>query len=597
VKNFILEKREYKSIDFIKIPFRISPMMAILYALFARIIYAFIPSLQVLATASFIDNSIAIFYNKISKHHIILPIICILLLVSYDYFLIVTNFAHEKLIMKLNEKFQTAIIEKRAKLKYSHIENDKTWNLTERVGRDAVLKIDTGFDNILRFVEVLIRICSVLFLVLVNVWWVAVLIIACSIPLFIVALKSGKTNYDEMKLATKFIRKYTYIQEVLTERNYVEERTLFGYTDALNKKYKNEYLAAYKIQFKAEAKRFIKMKSSSIITIIISVLIAGVLISPLKSGHISLGLFMSLVSATFGLVYMMSWELMYVTSELANAREYMRDFTTFCNLSETEGALDLPMRANFKFHCIEFRNVSFAYPRTEKKILNNLCMKMYAHKHYAFVGRNGAGKTTIIKLLTGMYDNYTGDIFIDNRNLRDFSQAELKGIFSIVYQDFAKYQITLADSIGIGNINNLDYEKMKKTVEVLGMHDIIEKLPNKYDNSLGRIKSDGVDLSGGEWQKIAIARALLNPAPIRILDEPTAALDPVAECNLYNLFGKLSKDKSTIIITHRLGAAKLADIIFVIENGRVVEQGTHDELMEANGIYSEMFDAQREWYQ
>jgi len=571
--------------------------MAFLYAMFARIIYAFIPSLQVLATASFIDISIDIYNNKISKEHIILPIICILLLVSYEYFLVVTKFAHEKLKMNLIEKFQTAVIEKRAKLEYSHIENDETWNLIERVGRDAALKIDTGYDNIMRIIEVLIRICSVLLLLLVNVWWAAVLIVACSIPLFIVAVKSGKNNYDESKMATKFIRKSTYIQGVLTDRNYVEERTLFGYTDMLNEKYKKEYLAAYKIQFKAEAKRFIKMKSSSIITIIISVLIAGVLISPLKSGQISVGMFISLVSATFGLVYMMSWELMYVTSELANAREYMKDFTTFCNLSETKGALDLPKRANYTFNCIEFRDVSFTYPGTEKKILDNLSMKMYSDTHYAFVGSNGAGKTTITKLLTGMYDNYMGDIFIDNRNLRDFSQGELKGIFSIVYQDFSKYQIPLVDSIGIGNIDNLSYEKIKETVEVLGMHDVIEKLPNRYENSLGKIKSDGVDLSGGEWQKIAIARTLLNPAPIRILDEPTAALDPIAESNLYKLFGMLSEDTSTIFITHRLGASKLADVIFVIENGRVAEQGTHEELMEENGIYTEMFNAQRGWYQ
>lgn len=597
MKNFKLEKCEYRIIDFIKIPFSISPMMAFLYAMFARIIYAFIPSLQVLATASFIDISINIYNNGVSKQHIILPIICILLLVSYEYFLVITGFAHEKLKMNLIEKFQPAVTEKRAKLQYSHVESPETWDLIERVGKDATLKIDTGFDNILRIAEVLLRISSILFLILVNVWWVAVLIVACSIPLFIVAIKSGKTNYDESKMATKFIRKYSYIQEVLTERNYIEERSLFGYADRLNEKYKKEYLAAYKIQFKADAKRLIKMKSSSIITIIMSVLIAGGLISPLKLGQISVGMFMSLVSATFGLVYMMSWELMYVTSEIANAREYMKDFTTFCNLSETEGALDLPKRANYTFNYIEFRNVSFTYPGTEKKILDNLSMKMYADTHYAFVGSNGAGKTTITKLLTGMYDNYTGDIFIDNRNLRDFSQAELKGIFSIVYQDFAKYQIALIDSIGIGNIHELSCEKIKEIVEVLGMDDVIEKLPNRYNSSLGKIRSDGVDLSGGEWQKIAIARALLNSGSIRILDEPTAALDPVAESNLYKLFGMLSKDTSTIFITHRLGASKLADVIFVIENGRVAEQGTHDKLMEINGIYTEMFNAQRGWYQ
>jgi ATP-binding cassette subfamily B protein len=246
-------------------------------------------------------------------------------------------------------------------------------------------------------------------------------------------------------------------------------------------------------------------------------------------------------------------------------------------------------------------------------ILKNLSLTLLAHRHYAFVGVNGAGKTTITKLLTGLYDNYTGDILIDGKNLRDFSQAELKSLFSIVYQDFAKYQIPMTDSIGIGNVqailtNNtqinvndkdgfaISEENVAVAVENLGLGEAVSKLPDGLNTPLGRIKEKGVDLSGGEWQRVAIARTLVSRAPVHILDEPTAALDPVAESDVYELFGKISKGKSTIFITHRLGAARLADEIFVIADGHVIEQGTHEELMKKSGVYAEMFEAQRGWY-
>jgi ATP-binding cassette subfamily B protein len=292
----------------------------------------------------------------------------------------------------------------------------------------------------------------------------------------------------------------------------------------------------------------------------------------------------------------LSWELNFVTSELAASREYLLDFSIFAKLSETPGATDFPAAAAAEPDCIEFRGVSFAYPGTETMILQNLNLKLFAGKHYAFVGVNGAGKTTVTKLLTGLYDNYTGDILIDGRDLRDFSQAELKGLFSIVYQDFACYQIPMKESIGLGNLYGVTKEEIEKAVQTLSFDGTVSKLPKGLDTPLGKIKADGIDLSGGEWQRVAIARSLVSRAPVHILDEPAAALDPVAESDLYRLFDKISKNKTTIFITHRLGAARLANEIFVIDGGFAAEQGTHEQLMDQNGLYAEMFEAQKGWY-
>ncbi|MDF2538047.1 MAG: transporter ATP-binding protein [Herbinix sp.] len=591
-----IENREYKLRDFIKIPYAISPGMASL-RIVDKIIYALIPALQIVTSALFIDTAISIFNEQAESKKIIFPLVCILLLIAHQY----VNFAlmglvKSKMDIKLTEAFRTAITEKRVMLEYRHIENNETWDIISRVGNDPVEKIGGGFDIILRMGDMVIRVGSVLFILMAQVWWVALVVLCLSTPLFWLAVKSGKAQYDASKEAAKHTRRAQYLQSVLTGRDNVEERALFGYSDNLNKRYNEKYTAAYKINMKAQRKRYVRVKSASLTTILLSILIAGVLIAPLGSGEITVGMFMGFVTATFGLAQLISWDLTYITSELANNREYLRDLSLFAQLSETLGASDVPAVKSVDPQCIEFCDVTFMYPETERIILNNLNLRLHAKKHYAFVGVNGAGKTTLTKLLTGLYDNYTGNILIDGKNLREFTQSELKAMFSIVYQDFSKYQIPLTESIGLGNINNATEQDIINALDTLSLTKTVSKLPEGIKTPLGKIKGNGVDLSGGEWQRIAIARSLISSATVHILDEPTAALDPVAESEIYGLFAKISEGKSTIFITHRLGAARLADEIFVFAEGHIAEQGTHDELIGKNGIYAEMFEAQRGWY-
>lgn len=591
-----IENRSYKMLDFIKIPLSISPGMVILQVLFDGIISSLVPTFQVLATASFIDTAIRIFQGQEERSQIVLPVLWVLLFVSYNYLMALMGLVREKLNLNLTEAFRAAVIEKRARLEYRHVENNETWDLIERVGKDPAEQMGKGFRNLVITVGLVIRISSVLMILLLRVWWAPFVIVAFSIPLLMLAAKTGKLSYEAAKEAAKYTRRATYYQDVLTGRDYVEERALFGYSSELNERYKDRFLTAYGINMKMQRSRYIKMSGSGMITILVAVLVAGVLLAPLGSGQISIGMFMGLVTATLGLVPIIVFDLTNVTNDMANGREYMRDLTAFGELSETPGATDLPANQMAEPNCIELRDVSFAYPGTDVMILKGLSMKLFSKRLYAFVGVNGAGKTTITKLLTGLYDNYAGDILIDGRNIRDFSQAELKSLFSIVYQDFARYQVPMVDSIGLGDVRDMPMENVDSSLKVLGLDRVVSKMHSGIKTPLGRINEDGIDLSGGQWQKVAIARSLVSRAPIHILDEPTAALDPVVESELYELFRKASKDKSTILITHRLGAARIADEVFVIADGRVAEQGTHNELTNKGGIYADMFEAQRGWY-
>ena len=276
-------------------------------------------------------------------------------------------------------------------------------------------------------------------------------------------------------------------------------------------------------------------------------------------------------------------------------QNYLKDLNAFCALSEREGALDTPQKGPV-FETLEFKNVTFAYPECDKYILKNCSFKLENGVHYAFVGENGAGKTTITKLICGMYDNYEGDILLNGKELRAYPLGVLKDMFSVVFQDYARYCVSLRESVMLGDVRLVDQDRFNDSVNKIGLDQAIDKLPKGADTPVGKIITDGVDLSGGEWQRIAIARSLYSSAQVRILDEPTAALDPVAESEVYHMFDKISKNKTTIFITHRLGAARLADQIIVLKNGGVDEIGSHDELLSSGGLYAEMFESQRSWY-
>lgn len=594
----VIRARDYKLYDLLIIPIKNSPFWSII-TIAVRIFNALLPSLQIYVTAKFIDTAVAIFEGKAERGQIMLPLFLTMGIISYQNIIrLLMDLIDLRINIKMTENFRQAIVEKRARLEYKHIENNDSWDLISRTCKDPVGRIRGGMGDLLGAVDLIIRVVSILMVLMTQVWWAGLLIILICVPLFYIAAKAGKTTYEANKEAEKHHRRGWYLSYILTGRELVEERTLFSFSEHVNKIWHEKYETARKISQRAELKRFIKMKGSSLITVFINLAIIGVLIPAVGSGEITIGMFMGLVTASLNLVQMMSWQLTWITSQMANIREYLKDLSEFSKLSEQDSAVDLPSdMSGFEFESIEFKNVSFKYPGTERYILKNCSFKLRSKMHYAFVGVNGAGKTTITKLLTGMYDNYEGEIYINGKNLRDYSLPELKGIFSVVYQDFARYSIPLKDNIKLGNVLTDDDERLKEAINTISLDEAVGKLPDGVNTWLGKIKEEGVDLSGGEWQKVAIARNLYSGRPVSILDEPTAALDPVAESNIYEMFGRISAGKSTIFITHRLGAARLADEILVIDDGRVAEQGNHSFLVELDGIYAKMYESQKGWYE
>jgi ATP-binding cassette subfamily B protein len=246
---------------------------------------------------------------------------------------------------------------------------------------------------------------------------------------------------------------------------------------------------------------------------------------------------------------------------------------------------------------IEFRNVSFSYPGNSRRVLDSINFQLHTNERLALIGENGQGKTTIVKLITRLYDPTEGQILLDGIDLRDYDLEDLHREIGVIFQDFMRYEMTARENIAIGRIGEINNLELLKGAAQKSMADLtIGRLPEGYDQMLGRRFEQGVDLSGGEWQKVALARAYLRDAQLLILDEPTAALDARSEFEVFHRFAELTAGKMALFISHRFSTVRSADRILVLENGRIAEEGTHDQLARLGGRYAEMFEMQASSY-
>ncbi|MEU9356203.1 ABC transporter ATP-binding protein [Streptomyces griseoloalbus] len=246
---------------------------------------------------------------------------------------------------------------------------------------------------------------------------------------------------------------------------------------------------------------------------------------------------------------------------------------------------------------IEFRDVSFTYPGTDELVLDRLSFRIPAGQCVALVGQNGAGKTTIVKLLTRLYERTGGQILIDDVPIEEYDLDELQRNMGVIFQDFIRYETTARDNIGFGRIEaRHDTERVARAAASGGAEQVIDGLPHTYDTMLGRHFEEGHQLSGGQWQKIALSRAFMRKAPVVILDEPTAAIDAEAEAEIFGRLRTIAHEATSLVIAHRFSTVRIADKILVIQGGRLLEEGTHEELLTADGVYARLFNLQASGY-
>jgi len=285
-------------------------------------------------------------------------------------------------------------------------------------------------------------------------------------------------------------------------------------------------------------------------------------------------------------------------SGIADQALFLTDLIAFFDmkptvLSHPDGKLmPRPIKRGF-----EFRNVSFAYPGTTRRVLKNFNFTLSPGERIALIGENGQGKTTVVKLITRLYDPTEGQILLDGVDLRDYQLEDLHHEIGVIFQDFMRYEMTARENIAVGRVERQHTEEdIRQAAEKSLAASVIAKLENGYDQQLGRRFETGVELSGGEWQRVALARAYLRDAQLLVLDEPTAALDAKSELEVFERFAELTKDKMALLISHRFSTVRMADRIVVLSGGQLVEEGNHKQLMALGGLYAEMFEMQAASY-
>ena len=597
---FQLQPKTYNWMYLLRLPFECQPVCTTIVVL-QKLITGLVNVLWILVEASFIDTALRVAQGQAGIETAIPWLIYMILIIIWKrmgYSL--GRVATRKLEIEAEAQMTTEAVKKRSRLHYSLIEDKESWELVNRVSGQIAKNTWYMLQWTCNFLNAAVKIIGTFLILFTRLWWMGLAMLAASAILILLSMKSGGKVYKAFQEAAVYQRRSDYLGEVLTSRESVNERTLFRYTDHVNNEWRKQRDEMNRINLQAEKQKEKMVARSSLLTNLVSIVMIVLLSLGLTSG-LTIGTFIALAKAIFDLVTIMSGDVSRSIVIMTNSVAYLKDLTKFANMRETEGTNDLPAPIPIPFATLEFQHVTFTYPGAEEPVLKDLSFRMEAGKHYAFVGENGAGKTTIIKLMTGLYDQYEGEILVNGRDLSTYTVPEVKAMFSGVYQDFAQYSISVADNIQLGSVRQMGTpetdQKMRQIAKKLDLQEEIESLPKQYDTQLGRLTPESVDFSGGQWQRLAMARSLMSTAPIQILDEPTAALDPISESRLYEQFGEISQGRTTIFISHRLGSTRLADEIFVLKDGGVLEAGTHQELMTQQGLYAKMYESQRSWYQ
>jgi ATP-binding cassette subfamily B protein len=441
---------------------------------------------------------------------------------------------------------------------------------------------------------------TVISLSLAILWfspWLLLLLVACLVPAFLGESHFAFLSYAKNFRQTPAKRQLDYLRQVGGSKEAAKELKLFGLSRFLTDRFTSISNAILDENLALSRRRLVAV---SLLTGLSTAGYYGAyiwVIFQTVNRVYTLGTFYFLMRAILDAQSNLS-QVFSTLSSIADQALFLTDLLAFFEMKPTvqskPNALPAPRPIRVGF---EFRNVSFKYPGTERLILNGLSFRLEPRERIALIGQNGQGKTTIVKLITRLYDPTEGEVLLDGVDLREYDIENLCREVGVIFQDFMRYEMTARENIAVGRIEFLpDLDKIREAAQKSLADGVIGKVAGGYDQMLGRRFEGGVDLSGGEWQKLALARAYLRESQVLILDEPTAALDARAEFEVFQRFNELTTDKMALFISHRFSTVRMAERIIVLENGSITEEGSHDRLMARGGIYASMFELQAASY-
>ncbi|MBN2103327.1 ABC transporter ATP-binding protein [bacterium] len=479
-----------------------------------------------------------------------------------------------------------------------YYENPDYFDTLHRTQEEAIYRPTRMVHGLVRIIRSGISLAAMAGLVVALHWALIFVLLFAMLPGLFVRLKASQKIYAWQEKRTASQRKAQYYHWVMTSDDYAKEIRIFGLGPLFIRQYRK-----IRVKLRKEKMNLLQHRiSQDFLTKIWSIFIVTALYALLANYTLQA----QLTLGTFIMFYQVIQRSQHFFGDILNGLAALYDdalFTSYLfdflkigpRIKTQKNSLffPVPIRSGFKFY-----NVSFRYPSAEKMALKQINLHIKPGQVVAFVGDNGSGKTTLVKLLCRLYDPVEGSITVDDIKLTHIEISELRRQFGVLFQDFARYHNTARENIWFGNSDGVERESKKiiDAANLTGAHHTIESLPDGYDTLLGKWFESGEELSIGEWQKIAFARCFLKDAPVVVLDEPTSALDAETEYKIFHQVQKMKAEKTIILISHRFSTVRMADIIYVLDSGKIIEQGSHRQLLKLNGKYCRLFKMQAEAY-
>ena len=491
------------------------------------------------------------------------------------------------------------IIKKAKTVDQSSFDRPEFYEKLENANREAGMRPIGILSSSFTVISSAISIVSFIIILAGLSPWAPVIMIAASLPGAFVNYYFRKRSFRYMRHHSKERRQMNYYSGLMVNKDLAKEVKILGLGDTFVEKYEGVFAKYYKGLKRIILKEGVMRTLVSILMALANCALFAYVAYSVVTGDGKIGDYslytgaLSSVSSYVTALVTATAAIYEGTLFIDNMMEFMNEKSEIVANSETP-----PEIVRGAAHTLELRGVSFKYPGTDKLVLKNVNLTLKSGESSVIVGLNGAGKTTLIKLILRLYDPTEGEIFLDGRPLKDYEPKDYYDMFGIIFQDFGKYSETVSDNIEFGDIDRVsDLERVVSSAENASADEFIKEMPQSYETPLTRLfEEEGIELSGGQWQKLSVARAFYKDSDILIMDEPTASLDALAEQEIFSNFESLSKGKISIFISHRLSSATVADKIVVLGDGEIVEMGSHKELMEKGGEYSMLFKTQAERY-
>lgn len=496
---------------------------------------------------------------------------------------------------KLRNLISVQILEKANNIEYSNFEDPSFHDRMQNAFQEASSRPLNIITQLFTEIQLLATLITGSFMIIRLDWFILVVLFIVALPVFFVQNKFGMMNYWMLRSRAPNLRKQSYIGMLLTSDRFIKELRVYGIEKYFLAKYKDLFSKFY-----SETKTFTGRRSRTSSFTVIGQMIGWIVCITLVILHMVKG---ELTNGDFILyIQLVTSSQQNISAILSGFSRIFSDSLFIRNLYEFIAIPSDPKNEekeewNEEVNEIEFVNVSFRYPNTERMVLKNINFTISRNQSVGLVGLNGAGKTTLVKLICRLYEPTCGQVLYNGKPVNSYSASSIQQKISILFQDYASYCLSVKDNIGLGRVSSINEDtQISKAAEEFGVDQFAEKLPHGMDTQLGKIFEGGSEISGGEWQKIALARSYFRNGDVVIMDEPTAALDAQAEYNTLQSITKKKTNHIMLFISHRFSTMRLADSILFLENGQIIESGTHNDLVKKGGKYASLFELQAEGY-